>query len=180
MPYKSLQDCLADLEKHGHLKRIKQEVDPCLEMAEIQRQVYAAQGPALLFEKVKGSPFVAASNLYGTIERTAFIFRHTLKKIKKVIELKSDPTLFLRHPVKYAGAPFTALTALPMKAWTAPSLYGKTSIDRLPQIVSWKDDGGAFITLPQVLTLPPGDRNMMHSNLGMYRIQLSGNDYIQN
>ncbi len=180
MPYKSLQDCLADLEKHGHLRRIEQEVDPCLEMAEIQRQVYAAQGPALLFEKVKGSPFMAASNLYGTIERTAFIFRHTLKKIKKVIELKSDPTLFLRHPVKYAGAPLTALTALPMKARTAPALYGKTSIGRLPQIVSWKDDGGAFITLPQVLTLPPGDRNMMHSNLGMYRIQLSGNDYIQN
>jgi len=180
MPYASLHDCLLDLEKHGHLKRIVQEVDPNLEMAEIQRQVYAAQGPALLFEKVKGSPFMAASNLYGTLERTAFIFRHTLGKVKKVIELKSDPTLFLRNPLKYADAPFTALTALPVKAWTAPVLYSKTTIDQLPQIVSWKDDGGAFITLPQVLTLPPGDRNMMHSNLGMYRIQLSGNDYIQN
>jgi 4-hydroxy-3-polyprenylbenzoate decarboxylase len=67
-----------------------------------------------------------------------------------------------------------------MKAWSSPVLYGKTTIDQLPLIKSWKMDGGAFITLPQVFTLPPGDRNIMHSNLGMYRIQLTGNEYIQN
>lgn len=177
MSYKSLEHCLSDLEKHGQLLRIKQEVDPYLEMAEIQRQVYAQQGPALLFEKVKGSPFRAASNIYGTFERTAFIFRHTLKRLKKVIELKKDPTHFLRTPGKYLGAPLTALKALPMRAISAPVLQNTTTIDQLPQIVSWPMDGGAFVTLPQVMTLPPGDRNMMHSNLGMYRIQLSGNDY---
>jgi 4-hydroxy-3-polyprenylbenzoate decarboxylase len=180
MPYKSLRHCVLDLEKNGHLKRIKTAVDPNLEMAEIHRQVYDSKGPALLFEKIKGSPFQAVSNLYGTFERTAFIFRDTLKKVKKVIELKADPTLVVKSPLKYASAPFTALTALPMRAWSVPVLYGKTSIDQLPQIKSWKDDGGAFITLPQVLTLPPGDDNLMHSNLGMYRIQLSGNEYIPN
>jgi 4-hydroxy-3-polyprenylbenzoate decarboxylase len=172
-----MNDCIRDLEKHGHLKRIKVQVDPNLEMAEIHRRVYEDQGPALLFEKVKGSPFPAVSNIYGTTERTAFIFRHALEKVKKVIALKADPTLLLKNPLHFASAPFTALTALPRRVSRGPVLYGRTTIDQLPQIKSWKDDGGAFITLPQVFTLAPGDRNIMRSNLGMYRIQLSGNDY---
>lgn len=181
MSYRSLFECVTDLEKHNHLIRIKEEVDPHLEMAEIQRRIYDRQGPALLFERVKGSPFPAVSNLYGTTERTDFIFRHTIKKVQKVIELKADPTRFLKHPFSYLSAPFTALTALPRKQrFLVPSLFGKTTIDQLPQIKSWPLDGGAFITLPQVLTLPPGSRNLMQSNLGMYRIQLSGNDYILN
>ena len=177
MGYKSLHECLVDLEKNGHLKRIKTEVDPDLEMAEIHRQVYAKKGPALLYEKVKGSPFMAASNIYGTNERTAFIFRKTLAKVRKIVELKGDPTLLLNNPFQYLSAPFTALTALPRKTWSAASMYGKTTIDKLPQIKSWKMDGGAFITLPQVLTLSPNEQSIMKSNLGMYRIQLSGNEY---
>ncbi|RME11139.1 MAG: UbiD family decarboxylase, partial [Bacteroidetes bacterium] len=177
MSYKNLEQCLLDLEQNGQLLRIEQEVDPHLEMAEIQRQVYAEQGPALLFENVKGSPFRAASNVYGTFERTAFIFRHSLKKLKKVIQLKKDPTQILKSPGQFLSAPLTALKALPMRAISAPVLKNTTRIDQLPQIVSWPMDGGAFVTLPQVMTLPPGDRNMMHSNLGMYRIQLSGNEY---
>jgi len=74
MAYNSMRDCVNDLEKHGKLIRIKQEVDPNLEMAEIHRRVYERQGPAILFEKVKGSPFQAVSNLYGTFEQTEFIF----------------------------------------------------------------------------------------------------------
>jgi len=179
--YKSLHHCAKDLEKNGQLIRIKTELDPDLEIAEIHRRVYEAQGPALLFENIKGSPFPGLSNLYGTKERTDFIFRKTFEKIKRVVELKADPTAFLRNPLKYASAPFTAITALPMKSWFgAPSMYGKTTIDKIPQIKSWKDDGGAFITLPQVFTLPPNSQNIMQSNLGMYRIQLSGNDYIKN
>ncbi len=181
MSYKSLKAAVLDLEKHGQLLRIKTEVDPNLEMAEIHRRVYEAQGPAILFENVKGSPFPAVSNLYGTNERTEFLFRHTLEKVQKVIELKADPTYFLKNPTRYLGTPFTALTALPMRSrFGAPILYGKTTIDKLPQIKSWKDDGGAFITLPQVFTLPPNSKNMMQSNIGMYRIQLSGNEYVLN
>ena len=180
MAYKSMNECVLDLEKHGHLKRINFEVDPNLEMAEIHRRVYEAKGPALLFEKVKGSPFRAVSNIYGTTDRTAFIFRDTLKKVRQVIDLKADPARFLKNPLKYLAAPFTAITALPMRSVQKPVLFGKTTIAQLPQIKSWKDDGGAFITLPQVLTLPPNDTNIMHSNLGMYRIQLSGNEYIIN
>ncbi|MFZ2898591.1 MAG: UbiD family decarboxylase [Saprospiraceae bacterium] len=181
MSYPSLKACVEDLERHGQLLRIKEEVDPNLEMAAIHRRVYDAGGPAIFFEKVKGSPFPAVSNLYGTIERTEFLFRKTTEKVKRVIELKANPANFLRKPGRYLGAPFTALSALPMKSLgAAPILYGETTIDQLPQIKSWPMDGGAFITLPQVFTLPPGSKQIMQSNLGMYRIQLSGNEYVPN
>lgn len=172
---------MQDLERNGKLLRIPEEVDPHLEMAAIHRRVYDAGGPAVFFEKVKGSPFPALSNLYGTVERTEFIFRDTLKKVKKVMELKADPSNLLRKPARYLSAPATALSALPMQSRLgAPILYGETTVGRLPQVVSWPMDGGAFITLPQVFTLPPGSRQIMQSNLGMYRIQLSGNDYEPN
>lgn len=181
MSYKSLRACINDLEKHGRLVRIKTELDPNLEIAEVHRRVYDAGGPALLFENVKDSPFQAASNLYGTAERTDFIFRKTIEQVQKVIELKADPMNFLKRPMRYLGAPFTALSALPMRSrLSTPVAYGQTTIDQLPQIKSWPDDGGAFVTLPQVFTLPPYSKQIMQSNLGMYRIQLSGNDYIPN
>lgn len=182
MSYKSLADAVKDLERHGKLIRIKEEVDPNLEIAEVHRRIFDQQGPALLFENVKGSPFPALSNLYGTFERTEWLFRHTLDKVQKVIELKADPSNFFRQPSRYLSAPFTALTALPKKKrfGKTPVEYGTTTIDQLPQIKSWPMDGGAFITMPQVMTLPPNSQNAMQSNIGMYRIQLSGNDYVMN
>ncbi len=181
MGYKSLRDCAVDLEKNNHLIRVKSEVDPELEVAEIHRRFFDNKGPALLFENIKGSPFQGISNIYGTFERTDFIFRHTLKNVKKVIELKADPTRLLKNPFRYLSAPFTALSALPMKSrFSKPVLYGKTTIDQLPQIKSWPMDGGAFITLPQVYTEDPEQSSVMNSNLGMYRIQLSGNNYKNN
>ena len=163
------------------LLRIKTKVDPNLEMAEIHRQVFDKKGPAILYENVKGSPFPALSNLYGTMERTDFLFRKSLPKIKKVIELKADPSRFLKQPLKYLSTPLTAMMALPMRSrFGCRSMYAKTSIDQLPWIKSWPMDGGGFITLPQVLTLPPGSKDPMQSNVGMYRIQLNGNDYITN
>ncbi|MEO1628745.1 MAG: UbiD family decarboxylase, partial [Bacteroidota bacterium] len=180
MAYKSMMDCVKDLERHGQLLRIKTEVDPDQEMAEIHRRIFDAGGPAILFEKVKGSPFKAVSNIYGTFERTEFIFRHTIEKVRKVIELKADPANLAKNPFRYLSAPFTALSALPrQKRFSTPITYGTTTVGQLPQVKSWPMDGGAFVTLPQVLTMPPGSPNMMQSNIGMYRIQLSGNEYIQ-
>ena len=79
MAYRSLEECLLDLEKHGHLVRIKEEVDPDLEMAAIHLRVHEAGGPALLFEHVKDCKFRAASNIFGTLERSKFIFRDSLR-----------------------------------------------------------------------------------------------------
>ncbi len=181
MSYSSLKDCAEDLERHGMLRRISVEVDPDLEMAEIHRRVYDTEGPALLFERVKGSPFPALSNLYGTVARTEFLFRRTLEAVQRVIELKADPAAVLADPLRYAGAPLTAMTALPRRMRRRmPVQWGQTRIEHLPLVRSWPLDGGAFVTLPQVLTLPPGSRKIMDSNLGMYRIQLTGNEYALN
>jgi 4-hydroxy-3-polyprenylbenzoate decarboxylase len=104
-----------------------------------------------------------------------------LKNVEKIIALKADPSLLLRQFRSYAPAIKTAIHALPRKkAGRMPVLYGETEIDKLPQVVSWPDDGGSFITLPQVLSMPPGGHNILESNLGMYRIQMSGNDYLVN
>src|SRR3954453_22372929 len=100
MPYASLEECLIDLEKHGHLVRIKEEVDPYLQMAAIHLRVHEAGGPALLFERVKGSRFRAASNIFGTLSRSKFIFRENLAAVQQLIELKNDPVRAIKHPLK--------------------------------------------------------------------------------
>ena len=78
---RNLRQALQDLERAGMLKRIRDEVDPYLEMAEIARQAYECGGPAILFEKVKGCRFQAVANLFGTKERMEFLFRDTLESI---------------------------------------------------------------------------------------------------
>jgi len=179
MGYSSLRGCIADLEKNGHLIRIKEEVDPYLQMAAIHLRVFEHQGPAILFENVAYSKFAAVSNLFGTVERSRFIFRDTLDKIKTMVELKSDPIQAIKHPFNYAGIAFTALSAMPMKTGgNAPISFGRCLISDLPQIVNWPNDGGPFVTMPQVYTEDIEKPGIMHANLGMYRIQMGGNDYI--
>ncbi|MCK6542860.1 UbiD family decarboxylase [bacterium] len=179
MMYKNLSDCIADLERHGHLIRVNEEVDPYLEMAEIQRRVYQEQGPALLFTRVKGCRFPAVSNLFGTMDRTRFMFRHTLAAVQKLIELKVDPANLAKRPLRYAGVPFSALTMLPWKKSNGAVLKNTCRIGELPQITCWPKDGGPFVTLPQVYSEHPDHPGWKMSNLGMYRIQMAGNQYIQ-
>jgi 4-hydroxy-3-polyprenylbenzoate decarboxylase len=181
MGYPSLQACIADLEKNGHLIRIKDEVDPYLQMAAIHLRVFEHQGPAILFENVKGSKFPAVSNLFGTLERSRFIFRDTLEQIKTLVELKNDPIKAIKHPFRYANVALTAFSALPMKVSAkAPVSFGKARISDLPQIVNWPKDGGPFVTMPQVYTEDIDKPGIMNANLGMYRIQLAGNEYVLN
>ncbi len=175
--YKSLKACIDDLEAHGHLIRIKEEVDPHLEMAEIHRRVFEAGGPAILYERVKGSPFPAISNLFGTLERARFIFRHTLAGVERLIQIAENPLNLFKQPNILPLAVATALNLLPRRVRRAPGLARQTKLSQLPQIKAWPKDGGAFLTLPQVLTLDPFDLRPLSSNLGMYRIQISGNEY---
>lgn len=180
MNYPSLEACLIDLEKNGQLIRIKEEVDPYLEMAAIHLRVYEAKGPALLFENVKGSKFRAASNIFGTLERSKFIFRDTIASVQQLIELKNDPIKAIKSPLQNASAALAALKALPLKnPWSKPVLYEEIKISDLPLIQHWPMDGGAFVTLPQVYTEDIDQPGIMKSNLGMYRIQLNGNDYVK-
>jgi 4-hydroxy-3-polyprenylbenzoate decarboxylase len=178
MTYNSLEKCLLDLEKNNHLIRITEEVDPYLEMAAIHLRVHEAGGPALLFEHVKGTKFRAASNIFGSLERSKFIFRDTLAFVQKLIELKNDPVKAIKQPFKNFNTGLAALKALPLKnPGTKPVMATEIKIADLPLIQHWPMDGGAFVTLPQVYTEDIDQPGIMKANLGMYRIQLAGNEY---
>lgn len=180
MGYRNLRECLDDLERHGQLVRIDAEIDPHLEAAEIQRRVYQAQGPALYFARVKGCRFPMASNLFGTIERTRFLFRDALRAVRHLVELKIDPMQFWRHPLRYRDVPPTLWHMLPRLVRRGPILRRRTTLDQLPHLTGWPDDGGAFITLPEVYTEDPDHPGLLRSNLGMYRVQISGGRYEPN
>ncbi len=177
MGYRTLRECVDDLEADGQLVRIGHEVDPRLEVAEIQRRVYQAGGPALYFANPKGCAFPLVGNLFGTLERTKFIFRDTLDAVCGLVQLKIDPTIAARAPLAHLRSIRAALHMLPRKVRRGAAIAHRTRISELPQIVSWPDDGGAFITLPQVYTENPESPGLKHSNLGMYRSQISGNEY---
>jgi 4-hydroxy-3-polyprenylbenzoate decarboxylase len=177
MAYASLRECVDDLSRHGHLVRIEQEVDANLEAAAIHRRVFRAGGPAVYFARVKGCRFPMVSNLFGTMPRARFIFRHTLEAVRRVVELKVDPGAFWKRPFRYARVPFTALSMLPRQVGDGPVMARKARLSELPALKCWPADGGPFITLPQVYTEDPERPGAMASNLGMYRIQLSGNQY---
>ncbi|MBP3950757.1 UbiD family decarboxylase [Bacillus suaedae] len=176
--HRNLEECILDLEKAGQLIRVHEEVDPHLEMAAIHMKVFAADGPALLFENVKGSSYRAVSNLFGHLERSKFIFRNTLDSTQDVIALRNDPISALKNPFKHIGSGIAGSKALPMKKPTN-SLNGfkEIQISDIPLIHHWPDDGGAFVTLPQVYSEDPEKPGIMNANLGMYRVQLSGNEY---
>ncbi|HOZ87648.1 MAG TPA: UbiD family decarboxylase, partial [Bacteroidia bacterium] len=179
MNYRNLQDCVNDLEKHGHLVRIKEEVDPVLEMSAIHLRIFKNKGPAILFEKVKGSEFMAVSNLFGSVERSKFMFRGQLEKMREMVELRNNPLAALKKPLKYFSTGMAAIKALPKKSSFASAGFKEIRISDLPLIKHWPMDGGAFVTMPQVYSEDTDQPGVMSSNLGMYRIQLDGNDYVK-
>ena len=177
MGYPGLNACVLDLERSGRLVRVREEVDPHLEMAAIHLRVHERGGPALLFEQVRGCRFPATSNLFGTLERARFLFRDTLARVQALVDLKYDPVRAIRRPFSsFAIAP-TAAAALPQRRRGGPVRHGTAAIRDLPQIVHWPNDGGPFITLPQVYTEDIDRPGVMKANVGMYRVQLGGNDF---
>ena len=177
MGYRNLTDCVNDLEQAKKLIRVSDAVDANLEAAEIHRRVYQAGGPAILFDNVKGCEFPMVSNLFGTLERAKYIFRDAFENVQRAIQLKVDPGEALRQPLKHWRAPFVALQMRPKAVRTGPVMQHQTSLTALPQLKSWPDDGGAFVTLPQVYSEDVRSPGLMKSNLGMYRVQISGNRF---
>jgi 4-hydroxy-3-polyprenylbenzoate decarboxylase len=180
MRYKTLQECILDLEKHHHLVRIKEEVDPNLEMSAIHLKLFEKNGPAILFEKIKGTKYQAVSNLFGTLERSKFMFRHTLHHVQQMVELRNNPMAALKKPITYASTAFAAIKALPKKSSFSAAGFKEITVSDLPLIKHWPMDGGAFVTLPQVYSEDMDKPGVMASNVGMYRIQLNGNKYALN
>jgi len=174
--YRDLRDFLKKLQKEGELKRIATEVDPVLEVTEITDRVVKAGGPALLFEKPKSSQFPLVTNLLGTERRMnlaleaesldevaarvhSYIdmqspqgFLDKVKMLPKLAELGS----FFPKNVRNGGCQEVVKTE-------------SFSLDSLPILKCWPQDGGRFITWPMVITKNPetGKRNV-----GCYRMQV--------
>ncbi len=107
--WRTLRECLTDLEAHGQLVRVDAPVDPYLELAAIQRRAFRAKAPALLFTRVKGTSFPVLTNLFGTRERLCHIFRHSLPTARALLQAAADPAAALRGPWSF----FAALPGLP-------------------------------------------------------------------
>ncbi len=178
MGYQNLRQCLRDLEARKQLVRIDREVDADLEIGAIQRRVFRNKGPALLFTNVKGCSFPMLANLFGTLARMRFLFRDTLRNIETLVKFKVDPLTVLKSPLSLARLPQTLFNSWPQKTADGPVLQRRTVISALPQLKSWPMDGGSYVTLPQVYTESQARPGFARSNLGMYRIQLCGNQYL--
>ncbi len=177
MGYRTLAECVSDLATTGQLVRIDSPVDARLEAAEIQRRVYAAGGPAVLLSNVVGCQFPMVCNLFGSEARAKFIFRDTLDDVCRLVELRTNPAAARRRPWRYLKATRGLVSMLPKPVRTGPAIANRTTLGQLPQLVSWPRDGGAFVTLPQVYTEDPDQPGLGKSNLGMYRVQISGGHY---
>jgi len=167
---------IAELERAGQLKRVKVEVDPELEITEIYDRVVKRGGPALLFERVKGSDMPLLVNAYGTWERMVMALGREPADVGKDLMalLKTRPPRGLRDALALAKKA-RALLAFPPKRVRRGKcqevvLTGDAvDLAKLPVLKCWPMDAGRFITLPQVYTRDPetGERNM-----GMYRMQV--------
>jgi 4-hydroxy-3-polyprenylbenzoate decarboxylase len=180
MSYRTLAQCVADLERTGQLVRCTDEVSATLEAAEIQRRVYRRGGPAVLLQRIRDCQFPMVCNLFGTLDRARFLFRDTWEPVRRLIALKADPSRLAARPLEALRLLPTLWHMRPRCPSRAPVLARELTVDQLPQLQSWPDDGGAFITLPQVYTEDVREPGVARSNLGMYRVQLSGGRYERN
>jgi 4-hydroxybenzoate decarboxylase subunit C len=170
----NLRSFIDALRAEGELKVVEEPVDPCLELAEIQRRVVARQGPALLFTRVRGSDFPVATNLFGTPKRMDLAFGGApLRFVRRLVE--AAETLMPPSVSKLWGFRDLAGAALRTGLRGVPAgpvldrVIDPPQLGMLPQLKSWPEDGGPFLTLPLVYTEHPRTGK---GNLGMYRVQL--------
>lgn len=176
MIFSDLREFIDFLEKKKELVRIKTEVDPVLEVTEITDRISKKGGPALLFEKVKGSQYPLAINLFGSYQRMAWAlglddFNDIGEKFSSL--LKTDPDMKLRKKIEALFDLYKLSASKPKEVKKAPCqeiVKDKDfSLFDYPILKTWPDDGGRFITLPLVITKDPESGKQ---NLGMYRMQV--------
>lgn len=185
MAYDSLRDFITRLERAGELKRIKRPVDPYLEITEIADRTMKLPGggPALLFENVIGSNFPLAINLVGSRKRISWALG-----VGDLDEIANEITALTKLPSEIPTSFLGKMKLLPQIAalgQIAPKLISEVtppcqevvmtgddaSLDDLPILTCWPQDGGPYITLPLVFTK---DEASGKRNVGMYRIQKFG------
>ncbi|MBI5562111.1 MAG: UbiD family decarboxylase [Deltaproteobacteria bacterium] len=178
MIYNDLREFLDALSKAGLLKKVGVEVDPHLEIAEIQERLVKKGGPAALFERVKGYGMPVAANLFGTRERVAMglgVEEAELAEIGKFIALlqRPQPLEGLWDAVKKIPFFATALNLGPKTVRSGPCqdvvLTGPdASLSAIPIIKCWPKDASRLITWPLVVTQAPAGGPY---NVGVYRMQ---------
>lgn len=169
-----LQSFLQLLEQHGELRRVTCEVDPELEITGIASRVVKDQGPALLFERVKGSRYPLAINVLGSMRRIELALgRHpgeVGEELYQLVERANPPSL--KGLLSVRKTLYRLRHARTKRVPLGPAYTSETpDLDSLPILKTWPEDGGRFLTLPLVLTRDPttGRRNM-----GIYRMQVFG------
>lgn len=175
MKWENLQQFVQFLEEKKELIRIKEEVDPILEISEIADRVMKKGGPALLFEKVKGSHFPLLINAYGSQKRMAWAFgveniEELAQKIKELT--KTQPPQGIWDKLKMIPKMIDVAKSMPKRVSDAACqevVMDEVDLDKIPILKCWPKDGGKFITLPMVITKDPETGNR---NVGMYRMQV--------
>ncbi len=170
-PFHSLRPFLTALEGAGDLARIKVEVDPRLELAQITQEAVRRDGPALLFEKVKGSPFPVATNLLGSLRRIELAFGRAPAAIG--LELGRLGERLMPPTIKAVLSEWRALLRLrhmrpahgSTPRWTGP----ETDLDAMPVLFSQPGDAGRFLTFGLVMS---ANVKSGKQNLGVYRMQV--------
>jgi 4-hydroxy-3-polyprenylbenzoate decarboxylase len=179
MAYRSLREFLDRLEVAGELVRIREPVDPVLEMAALADRAAKQGGPALLFENPKGGGLPVAMNLFGTRRRTSWAlscddFEDHARELRALLRMAPPQSLWDKLKLLPKLGKLASMAPKHVSAGPSQDVVLKDGIDvraLLPVLTTWPHDGGPFITLPQVITRDPetGIRNV-----GMYRIQVLG------
>ncbi|MBU3966896.1 MAG: menaquinone biosynthesis decarboxylase [Euryarchaeota archaeon] len=176
MAYKDLREFIEVLEKKGLLKRIKTEVSAELEITEILDRVVKNNGPALLFENVKGSRIPVFANAFGTMERMCLALEvNSLDeigdRIKKLLEFEAPKSIWEGIKMLPMVAELSSFPPKHVNSGTCKEVILREgfSLDEFPILKCWPGDGGRFITLPLVFTK---NQNTGRQNVGMYRMQV--------
>lgn len=173
MVFHTLGDFARYLGSIGELHRVKLEVDPHLEITEIATRAIKEGKPAILFERVKGSSFPLVINTLASDRRCELsLQKHPQQLGEELISFLEDalppkPSALFRH--RNLAKRFLRTPPRSVKSALSQELSGTINLDALPVLTCWPDDGGRFITLPQVVTYDPrtGKRN-----IGMYRMHV--------
>ncbi len=186
MEYKDLRDFIAQLEAQGELKRVVAEVDPYLEITEICDRTLKANGPALLFERVKGSEHPLLANLFGTQHRVAMgMGAESADKLREVGLLlaalkEPEPPKGMRDAWEKLPLYKKVLDMAPKERKNGPCqevvLEGDAvDLATLPIQTCWPGDVAPLITWGLVITKGP---EKPRTNLGIYRMQVSGKNQV--
>ena len=182
MKFRDLREFLDMLEANGDLVRIKEEIDPNLEMTEIADRTLRGGGPALLFENPKGYDVPLLANLFGTEKRVAQgMGADSIEALREIGELlaylrQPDPPKGMRDLIDKAPLLKKVLNMGPKTISRPPCqdvVIDGDDIDlnKLPIQTCWPGDVGPLVTWPLVITRGPEKPRM---NLGIYRMQLIG------